>query len=640
MRNGNLLERKTWGTYIMNGTRLAKKNDLAMKVMVAFAIAKIAVLIINHKTQKGFVPLLVLFALFAVGNVVFQLINDRSELMKFTSVTAFSVLVLVSVFVSGSVMEALPIFIAMGMCIIYMDTFHIRVTCGVSTLGILVETIIQIAKHGFALSATWIEILLLAAIFTFGILMACNITLREQETDRQEIEYHVAYQEEITENMVKVVDNGNAHIEQLQSKLDNFQAATAEVTKSVDAISTGVTDTAENMEVSTTMTQQIQDIIDNLIDVKDNTVQSTHRAIESVKSGLDIIESLKDKSDDINVANEDVTRVSEELCEKIQSAEEITQIIYQISSQTNLLALNASIEAARAGEQGRGFAVVADEIRKLADDTRSSIDSITQLLKGVTDLANHTSDLVRRSVEAVSEQAKYIEAADGSFQTIAGAVEELSGDMKQLDKLSGNLDASNNSIIDGLANQQAASEEIAANAQSSADLCETNLNELNGVIDELNEIAKIIGSLRAADLDEINQILEETTVQAANADTTDYSDYFSEDDGQVAENLTIASEEEAESEETDPTEETEPVETDSTEGVSEETSEDFGDSQAGIDEAYESWEDAEDSGENSGIEENRDEEATEEDEEISEDPETEDDTAYDEETDEEDSDQE
>lgn len=640
MRNGNLLERKTWGTYIMNGTRLAKKNDLAMKVMVAFAIAKIAVLIINHKTQKGFVPLLVLFALFAVGNVVFQLINDRSELMKFTSVTAFSVLVLVSVFVSGSVMDALPIFIAMGMCIIYMDTFHIRVTCGASTLGILVETIIQIAKHGFAPSVTWVEILLLAAIFTFGILMACNITLREQETDRQEIEYHVAYQEEITENMVKVVDNGNAHIEQLQSKLDNFQAATAEVTKSVDAISTGVTDTAENMEVSTTMTQQIQDIIDNLIDVKDNTVQSTQRAIESVKSGLDIIESLKDKSDDINVANEDVTRVSEELCKKIQSAEEITQIIYQISSQTNLLALNASIEAARAGEQGRGFAVVADEIRKLADDTRSSIDSITQLLKGVTDLANHTSDLVRRSVEAVSEQAKYIEAADGSFQTIAGAVEELSGDMKQLDKLSGNLDASNNSIIDGLANQQAASEEIAANAQSSADLCETNLNELNGVIDELNEIAKIIGSLRAADLDEINQILEETTVQAANADTTDYSDYFSEDDGQVAEDLAIASEEEAESEETDPTEETEPVETDSTEGVSEETSEDFGDSQAGIDEAYESWEDAEDSGENSGIEENRDEEAAEEDEEISKDPETEDDTAYDEETDEEDSDQE
>ena len=200
------------------------------------------------------------------------------------------------------------------------------------------------------------------------------------------------------------------------------------------------------------------------------------------------------------------------------------------------------------------------------------------------------------------------------------------------------------------ANQQAASEEIAANAQSSADLCETNLNELNGVIDELNEIAKIIGSLRAADLEEINKMLDETTVQTVSRDTTDYSDYFSEDDGQEAEAPASASAEEddaeeSESEETEPaetdsTEETEPVETDPTEDASEETCEDSEDTQAGIDEAYESWEDAEDSGENSGIEENRDEEAAEEDEEISEDPETEDDTEYDADTDEEDSDQE
>ena len=500
MRNGNLLGRKTWGTYIMNGTRLAKKNDLAMKVMVAFAIAKIVVLIINHKTQEGFVPLLVLFALFAVGNVVFQLINDRSELMKFTSVTAFSVLVLVSVFVSGSVMEALPIFIAMGMCIIYMDTFHIRVTCGVSTLGILVETIIQIAKHGFALSATWIEILLLAAIFTFGILMACNITLREQETDRQEIEYHVAYQEEITENMVKVVDNGNAHIEQLQSKLDNFQAATAEVTKSVDAISTGVTDTAENMEVSTTMTQQIQDIIDNLIDVKDSTVQSTHRAIESVKSGLDIIESLKDKSDDINVANEDVTRVSEELCEKIQSAEEITQIIYQISSQTNLLALNASIEAARAGQSGSGFAVVASEIKKLAEQSAEGVDTIKQVADNIFAKSNECVSMVHDVQTLLRKEQDDISATCSSFATLSKtisdnivAVTRISEKSKQLDGIKQSIIA-NITDLSAISEENAASnEEVSANVTSIAeaiDQTNTATGHVSKVSDELAEMMK------------------------------------------------------------------------------------------------------------------------------------------------------
>lgn len=514
----------------MNGIRLAKKNALVVKIMSAFAIAKIIVLILNHKKQEAFVPLLIMFILFAVGNIVFNIINDRSEITKYTTITLFAVLITISVLISASMIEILPIFIAMGMCIVYMDTLHIKITCGVSVVGTLVGTIIRISNDGFATSVSWIEILLLVILFTIGIILACNITLREQETDKQEIEYHVAYQEEITGNMVKVVDNGNAHIEQLQSKLDNFQVATEEVTKSVDAISMGVTDTAENMEVSTSMTQQIQEIIDNLIDVKDNTVDSTRKAIESVKSGLEIIEGLKDKSDDINVANEDVTRVSEELCEKIVSAEEITQIIYQISTQTNLLALNASIEAARAGEQGRGFAVVADEIRKLADDTRNSIDSITQLLKGVTELANHTSDLVRRSVEAVEEQSKYIEAADDSFHTIAVVVDELHSGMEQLDKLSGNLDASNNSIIDGLANQQAASEEIAANAQSSADLCQSNLNDLNSVIGELNEIAKIIGSLKDGNTEEMNRILEETAVETEDVDdNTDYSAYFTDE---------------------------------------------------------------------------------------------------------------
>ena len=516
---------------VMNGARLAKKNALAVKLMVALSIAKIIILIMNGNKQKNFVLLIVLFALFGVGNVVFNIINDRSELTKYTTITLFTVLVTINFFMSFELIDVLPIYISMGLCILYMESLHIKVTCGISAIGTLVGMIVRISNDGFSSSILWVEIFLLVVLFTLGIIMACNIILREQETDKQEIEYHVAYQEEITGNMVKVVDNGNAHIELLQSKLDMFQAATEEVTKSVDAISLGVTDTAENMEISTSMTQQIQDIIDNLIDVKDHTVDSTKKAIASVKDGLEIIEGLKDRSDDINVANEDVTRVSAELCEKIESAAEITQMIYQISRQTNLLALNASIEAARAGEQGRGFAVVADEIRKLADDTKSSIDSITELLKGVTDLANYTSEMVRKSVDAVAEQAKYIDAADSSFQAIAGVVDELHGDMEELDKLSGNLDASNNSIIDGLANQQAASEEIAANAQSSADLCESNLSELNSVIDELNEIAKIIGSLKDGNIEEMNQILEETAiaVESEDAYTEEGEEAYSEE---------------------------------------------------------------------------------------------------------------
>ena len=515
----------------MNSARQAKKNSLALKIMTLFTVVKLIVFIINHKKQEGMLPLIIIFVLYGVGNILFYIKDNSNSLFKYTAISGFATIVCINTIATHELIDILPVFVAMGMCFVYMDSLHTIITCGVSAIGTLVGTIISISDIGFAASVSWIEIFLLSIIFTLAIRMASDIINREQSTDKQEIEYHVAYQEEITANMVKVVDAGNAHIEQLQVKLDEFRNATTEVTRSVDAISRGITETADNMETSTMMTQQIQDIIDNLIDVKDHTIGSTQRAIESVETGQEIIESLKEKSWDINVANENVTTVSADLLEKILSAEEITQIIYQISTQTNLLALNASIEAARAGEQGRGFAVVADEIRKLADDTRSSIDNITELLRGITELANNTSLLIKKSVDAVEEQARYIEAADTAFNTIAEVVDELHQDMEVLDSISGNLDESNNSIIDGLANQQAASEEIAANAQSSADLCECNLDELEEVIDELNEVAKIIGSLKNGDLDEINEVLSEVKVDLGEneVDRTDYSSYF--DDG-------------------------------------------------------------------------------------------------------------
>ena len=156
----------------MNGIRLAKKNALAVKVMVAFAIAKILVLIINHKKQENFVLLLVLFALFAVGNVVFNIINDRSELTKYISITLFALLVTINFFMSFELIDVLPVFIAMGMCIVYMEPFHIKVTSGVSLVGTLIGMILRIALDGFVASALWIEIFLLAVLFTFGIVMA------------------------------------------------------------------------------------------------------------------------------------------------------------------------------------------------------------------------------------------------------------------------------------------------------------------------------------------------------------------------------------------------------------------------------------------------------------------------------------
>ncbi len=485
----------------MDSSRLIRKNGLAVKLVIALGIARIVFSIINN-WGDGRIPITIFMVVVCLavigGNAFLGMVKSDSELIKFTSVLGFLPVAFLAIFVEGSsVSGILPVFGVLLICMIYLDerlSFFAAIVCEVL---MLIKVVVVIAGGVKENIINWIAVFLFITIFNLGINLVCKLTTKYQATDKQEIEYHLAYQQEITGNMVSVVDRGNMHIEQLQAKLDGFQVATEEVVKSVDAISDGVTDSVENMETQTDMTRQIQEVIDELINVKDQTLKSADHAVNITERSISVIGRLKGKSKDIDAVNSDVTVVSQELCDKILSAEEITQIIYQISSQTNLLALNASIEAARAGEAGRGFAVVADEIRKLADDTRASIDKITELLQGVTLLANRTSDLVRKSVEAVNEQGEFIEQVDSSFHTISNVVEELHGNMTSLDSLSDNLRESNNHIVDGLSNQQAASEQIAANAQSSAALCQTNLEELVDVINELNEIATIIGSLSA-----------------------------------------------------------------------------------------------------------------------------------------------
>ena len=472
-----------------NTVRLRRKNETALKMVIALSVVRMLITIVSNgylKSRAWMIVQIVLCVVLAAGCVVMYIRMSDSEVVRYIIGGAYIAVSAISVFNHDNIYNMLPFCVLLVITLLYLDTVYSAFCAGFTEIIMVIKTIMLFVAKDSAMGGAW-----LVAFVLFAIMALCLYL-----TAGSVVKYHLMYQEEVTQNMVDVVEKGNQHIELLQSKLDSFHDATDEVARSVDAISQGVTETVRNMESQTDMTAQIQEIIDDLIRVKDHTLESTNEAVSATEAGGKLVEHLKEKSDDIAVTNQNVTEVAQELQEKISSAEEITQIIYQVSSQTNLLALNASIEAARAGEAGRGFSVVADEIRKLADNTKQSIDKITDLLQGVTKLADQTSALVMNSVQASEAQAEYINEVTGAFRSITGVVETLHSNMMSLDSLSNNLHESNNVIIDSLANQQAANEEIAANAQSSADLSECNLEDLGDVISELNEIAEIIGSLK------------------------------------------------------------------------------------------------------------------------------------------------
>ena len=287
----------------MDSSRLIRKNGLAVKLVIALGIARIVFSIINN-WGDGRIPITIFMVVVCLavigGNAFLGMVKSDSELIKFTSVLGFLPVAFLAIFVEGSsVSGILPVFGVLLICMIYLDerlSFFAAIVCEVL---MLIKVVVVIAGGVKENIINWIAVFLFITIFNLGINLVCKLTTKYQATDKQEIEYHLAYQQEITGNMVSVVDRGNMHIEQLQAKLDGFQVATEEVVKSVDAISDGVTDSVENMETQTDMTRQIQEVIDELINVKDQTLKSADHAVNITERSISVIGRLKGKSKDI-----------------------------------------------------------------------------------------------------------------------------------------------------------------------------------------------------------------------------------------------------------------------------------------------------------------------------------------------------
>ena len=264
-------------------------------------------------------------------------------------------------------------------------------------------------------------------------------------------------------------------------------------------ISDSTLSTAENIQVQTEMTQNIQDSIGNTLKRSENMVQVAKHTGELNDQSLQIMNNLKKQSEVISETNSEVAEAMRKLQECAGAVKSIADTIFAISSQTNLLALNASIESARAGEAGRGFAVVADEIRQLAEKTREETENIATILGELSDNAEMAGGAVAKSVEAAQAQDELISKASESFTEVNDNVGQLISDIGEIDYMLSDLSQANNKIVDNIMHLSATTEEVTASSSQAAELSVQNLNNaeqakelLDGVILTSHELDKYI----------------------------------------------------------------------------------------------------------------------------------------------------
>lgn len=277
--------------------------------------------------------------------------------------------------------------------------------------------------------------------------------------------------------------------------VDKLSDSTNVVTGAVREISEGNLNTAENIQNQTSMTQNIQSSIDDILDMAREMVEIAKDSKEVDESSMEIMDHLRAQSETIKDTNAEVAATMKNLQEKAGSVKGIVDTILSISNQTNLLALNASIESARAGEAGRGFAVVADEIRQLAEKTKTETENIAEVLDELSRNAEEAASAVDSSVEATAAEEKLIGEASDSFNAINNDIKILTKDIDNIDSMLHSLSDENTRIVEAISQLSATSQEVSASSSQAESLSNENLENADSARTTLNAVMEVSAKL-------------------------------------------------------------------------------------------------------------------------------------------------
>lgn len=425
---------------------------------------------------------------------VIQKLNAASQKLRYTTLPG---LLIVSFLMTFAFDESYVLFLGafpLVGCILFFDKKYIAVSSGCYAGLLLLVTVFRTMNEKFTepnALADWCFAVGCVYLLLVLVYLTTNVSKQFNHDTLHNSMQEQRKQKAIMDDVILVADEVRKGTESVMNIVNELNESSEIVNGAMKDISDSTLSTAENIQMQTTMTQNIQDSIERTIESSENMVRVAKRSSELNNQSLVIMEQVRNQSNVISNTNSAVAKAMSELKERTEAVKSIADTIFSISSQTNLLALNASIESARAGEAGRGFAVVADEIRELAEKTRQETESISSISTELSNTAEIAANAVKDSVNATTEQEQMIEKASESFGEMNENVNRLISEIESIDVMLNQLSDANNQIVDNITNLSATTEEVTASSSQAADMTIENLDQAENAKNQLNNVLDV-----------------------------------------------------------------------------------------------------------------------------------------------------